>query len=275
MKTLWQIAAKELRDGLRNRWIAALILTLAGLALVLALLGAAPGGGAKASALSVIIVSLTSLSVYLLPLIALMLSYDAIVGEAERGTLLLLLSYPVTRWQIVLGKFAGHLAILAMAILLGYGGVGLVIGLLGGADSVGWSALAALCVSSILIGGVFIAFGYCISVAVAERRKAAGLALVLWLFLVVLYDLGLLGTLVLDSEQTISPDLFTALLLANPIDSFRLFNMTWVGDVQDAAGLAGLGSEALPHRLLPLALLVLWASAALAAATAQFLHREP
>ena len=41
------------------------------------------------------VVSLSSLTIFLVPLIALLLSHDAIVGEAERGTLLLLLSYPV------------------------------------------------------------------------------------------------------------------------------------------------------------------------------------
>ena len=45
-------------------------------------------------ALDVVIVSLSSLTI-LLPLIALLISHDAIVGEMERGTLLLLLSYPV------------------------------------------------------------------------------------------------------------------------------------------------------------------------------------
>ena len=56
--------------------------------------------------------------VFLLPLIALLISHDAIVGEMERGTMLLLLSYPVGRWQVLLGKFVGHLAILAFATLL-------------------------------------------------------------------------------------------------------------------------------------------------------------
>ena len=37
-----------------------------------------------------------------------LLAYDAIVGEADRGTLALLLSYPVARWQVMAGKFAGH-----------------------------------------------------------------------------------------------------------------------------------------------------------------------
>ena len=50
MRTLVVLAAAEFRYGVRNRWIVASTLLLAGLALTLALLGAAPGGATKVSA---------------------------------------------------------------------------------------------------------------------------------------------------------------------------------------------------------------------------------
>ena len=118
------IAGQEIRDGLRNSWIVALTLALAGFALSLTLLGSAPGGSVGASPLLVTVVSLSSLTIFLLPLIGLMLSYDSVVGEVERGTLLLLLSYPVARWQVMFGKFLGHMSILAFATLVGYGVAG-------------------------------------------------------------------------------------------------------------------------------------------------------
>jgi Cu-processing system permease protein len=274
MIVIWHLAAKEIRDGLRNRWIAATVLTLAGLALTLALLGAAPGGGTKASALSVTVVSLSSLSVYLLPLIALMLAYDAVVGELERGTLLLLLSYPVKRWQVVLGKFLGHVAILGVAIVLGYGSAALAVFATDGADAKGVSAFAALCGSSVLLGGTFLALGYVLSALCEERARAAGLAIGLWLFLVVIYDLGLLGLLLLDAQQAIAPPLFAGLLLANPADAFRVFNMTLIEGVRQVGGLAGLGAEAMPHRAVPIAILFAWALAALGGATVLLARRE-
>ncbi|MCK4704719.1 MAG: ABC transporter permease subunit, partial [Gammaproteobacteria bacterium] len=130
MKMLWLLALKELRDGLRNRWIAAAILLLGGLALALSMLGSAPTGSIKASTLDISVISLASLSVYLIPLIALMLSFDTLVGEFERGTMMLLLTYPVTRWQVIIGKFIGHVIILFIAILTGYGGAALIMSLL-------------------------------------------------------------------------------------------------------------------------------------------------
>jgi Cu-processing system permease protein len=121
MRNLGIIAGKEVRDGLRNRWIVATTLLLAALALTLTFLGSVPTGTVGASRLAVTIVSLSSLTIFLVPLIALLLAYDAVVGEFDRGTLLLLLSYPVARWQVVIGKFLGHLAILAFATVVGYG----------------------------------------------------------------------------------------------------------------------------------------------------------
>src|SRR5690606_12587825 len=85
MSTILVIAEKEIREGLRNRWVLATTLLLATLALSLTFLGSAPTGNVGASALDVVIVSLSSLSVFLVPLIALLISHDAVVGEMERG----------------------------------------------------------------------------------------------------------------------------------------------------------------------------------------------
>lgn len=274
MTIVWHLAMKEIRDAFRNRWVAATILTLAGLALALALLGSAPVGTIKASALGITVVSLSSLSVYLLPLIALLLAYDALVGELERGSLLLLLSYPVARWQVVLGKFLGHLAVLTLAIVIGYGSAAALVGVLGGADGQAWLAFAALCLSSVLLGAVFLALGYLLSAVCDERAKAAGLAIALWLFLVVLYDLGLLGLLLADKDQILAPPVFAGLLLANPTDAFRVFNMTLFDGARQLSGFAGLGAELLPNRALPLAALGAWVLGALGLASLFFMRRE-
>jgi Cu-processing system permease protein len=107
MRTVLTLAGKELREGVRNRWVLATTLLLAALALTLALLGSAPTGTVGANRLDVATVSLASLTIFLVPLIALLLSHDAIAGEAERRTLLLLLAYPVGRGAVILGKFLG------------------------------------------------------------------------------------------------------------------------------------------------------------------------
>ncbi len=212
MRALTTIAAKEIRDGLRNRWVVAATLLLGAMALSLAFLGSAPTGTVGVNALSVTVVSLSSLTMYLVPLIALMLSYDAVVGEIERGTMLLTLAYPVARWQIIVGKFAGHILILAFATVLGYGAAAVAISLTGdgdgGGDSESWRAFARMIGSSILLGATFLALGYLLSAVVRERSTAIGLAVAVWLFFGLLYDMALLGALVADTGQVIDAGLF-------------------------------------------------------------------
>jgi Cu-processing system permease protein len=275
MKTIWIIAMKEIRDALRNRWVVSATLLLAALAFGLAFLGSAPTGAVGAKPLAVIVVSLASLTIFLLPLIALMLAYDALVGEAERGTLLLLLTYPLSKGQLLLGKFIGHLLVLTLSTWIGYGAAGLAVGWgSGGADPESWRAFALLLASSVLLGASFIAMAYLVSSLVQERGAAAGLAIAIWLLFVVLYDMGLLGLLVATRGQ-IHEQVFPWLLLANPADVFRLLNLTAFEQVRSFAGLAGL-SGVMPFSALQLLVaLLLWIIVPLTAATLLFRRREP
>ena len=159
------IATKEVTDGLRNRWIIIITLLMAGLALILTLLGSAPTGTTKISALAVTIVSLSSLSIFFVPLIALLLSYDSVVAEDDRGTLILLLAYPVAHWHVIAGKFLGHLALLSLAIVFGYGAaaVAVIAGDAGDWADQAWGGFAGLIAILVFSALLFESFVYLIS----------------------------------------------------------------------------------------------------------------
>ena len=274
MKMIWILALKELRDGLRNRWIAAAIILLATLAIVLSLMGSAPTGSVKVSALDITVINLASLSVYLIPLIALMLSFDALVGEFERGTMLLLLTYPVTRWQVIMGKFVGHVLILFIAIFAGYGSAFFFMAVMGDGSIDGWQAYFMMMTSSLLLGSVFIALGYFVSVIVKERATAIGSAIGLWLVFVVLYDLILFGALLLDKQQVIGQKLFSTLMLISPTDSYRILNLSMFDGVSQSAGIPGLASNAGMSSGLLLGVILTWIIIPLVATLYIFQKRE-
>ena len=257
MRNLLIIADKEIRDGLRNRWIVATTLLLAALALTLTFLGSVPTGTVGASRLAVTVVSLSSLTIFLVPLIALLLAYDAVVGEFDCGTLLLLLSYPVARWQVVIGKFLGHLAILAFATAVGYGAAAGAL-LVADGHVAGLATFAGMIGSSILLGAVFVAIGYLISAIVRDRGLAGGFAIGVWLLFVLIYDMALLGLLVVDKGRTISAGMLDALLLLNPADAFRVLNLTGSGGVSQFAGMAGLSEDAGLSPAVLVSALLLW-----------------
>ena len=275
MKGIWTIARKELADSLRNRWLIAISLIFAVLALGIAWFGAAASGTVGYASTPATIASLASLGIFLIPLIALLLAYDAIVGEEEGGTLLLLMTYPLSRGQLLFGKFLGHGLTLALATLIGFGVAGVAIALL--VDDVAIDILAAalfrFILSTVLLGWGFVALAYVISVRVSETPLAAGLALAIWFFFVLVFDLMLLGILV-ASDGRLNPDLLPWLLLLNPTDIYRLLNIVAFEGGAQLTGVLSLGSD-LPMGPAGLwVALVLWFVVPLAGAWALFRNRR-
>ncbi|ADJ23682.1 copper ABC transporter, permease protein NosY [Hyphomicrobium denitrificans ATCC 51888] len=275
MTNILLIAWKEIQECLRNRWVVAMTLLLAALALSLTFLGSAPTGTVGTSALDVVIVSLSSLTIFVIPLVALLISHDAIVGEMERGTMLLLLSYPVSRLQVLLGKFLGHLAVLTFATAFGYGAAAIAL-MVSGAEIGGgsWAAFAGMILTSILLGAVFIAIGYLISALVRERATAAGISIGVWLLLVVLFDMAMLGALVVDQGRTISSAAVSGMLLFNPTDVYRLFNLAGAENVSVLTNMSGIADQASLSPAVLLATLVIWVLVPLTLAGLTFSRRE-
>lgn len=273
MTRILSTAGTEFRIALRNRWVAIALALMAVFSLVLALAGSAPTGGLGVDRLSVIVASLTSLSVYLIPLLALLMSFDAIAGEAERGTLPLLLAYPISREEVLIGKLLSHLAILAVAVLLGHG-LAAGVALLTDENALqGLPALARLSWSSVLLGATFLGAGYALSSLSRRPSGAAGLAIGLWLGLVVLYDLALLSAIVADNGGWFTTRAFPVALVLNPADAFRLFNLSASDATAAAAGVGGAAGSVPIWQSL--ASVLLWPLAALALAAAAFRKVTP
>ncbi|HEY9052193.1 MAG TPA: ABC transporter permease subunit [Gammaproteobacteria bacterium] len=274
MRNIFIVAAKEYRDGWRNRWVLAITGIFAFFAFVIAYFGAAASGQVGFTSLATTIVSLASLAVFLVPLIALLLGYDTIVGEDTQGTLLLLLSYPLSRWQLLTGKLCGQGAILASATLIGFGVAGVVITIFAGQDDFAdvWQAFAIFVLSAVLLGWAFLAMAYLISVVASDKGRAAGVALIVWFFFVLIFDLGMLGILVLTSGQD-GGDMLAYLLLLNPTDIFRLINLASFESTQNYAGILVVAEDLLLSPGLLLLALGAWVIAPFAAATWLFRQR--
>jgi len=273
MSRILATSGTEFRIALRNRWVAISILLMALFSVVLSAAGSSATGTIGVDRLSVVVASLTSLAVYLVPLVALLMSFDAIAGEVERGTLPLLLTYPVSRPEILLGKLLAHLAILTLAVAVGYGIAAAAALLLDPEAAAGLPALWRLLWSSVLLGATFLGVGYAASALARRPSGAAGLAIGIWLGLIVLYDLGLLAAVVADDGGLFTTKVFPLALLANPADAFRLYNLAASQATAAAAGVAG-AANTIPL-WASLASILLWPVAALALATAAFRKVTP
>ena len=268
------VAGTEFRISLRNWWVvlATAIFTLFALALTFSGTG---GAETKAGQLSLAAANIATLSVYLIPLIALLISYDSFAGEVERGTLALVLATPVSRAALLAGKLLGLIVILAIAMVSGLVISSLAAGLAYGFDPDGLVAIARLAVTGLLLGSVFIAIGMLVSMASPRTGAAAALAVGVWLLAVVLYDLALLAGILSDSGGFFTRTLFPYLVIANPGDAFRIFNLALLSDKAPVSGLDGIASTLPFDTSYAIAALVFWLAAILAASYARIRRLAP
>ena len=110
--------------------------------------------------------------------------------------------------------------------------------------------------------------------AVKQRSTAISIAIGIWLVMVVLFDLALLGILVADQEQSISQNFFSKLMLLNPTDMYRIFNLTNISSSIETYSLAG-SSDLKLFTLFDLCLaFILWLALPLTASIGIFKRRE-
>jgi Cu-processing system permease protein len=261
------VAGKEFWDRIRNRWVLAVAVVFTVFALVIAYFGGAQQGAVGFRSIEFTIASLVSLVIYLIPLIALVLGFDAIVGERERGSLELLLSLPITRFELLLGKYLGLAAALAFSTVAGFGLVAIVL-----APNLELNALFhyfGFMLSSVLLGMAFLSLAVMVSVFAADRTRASGLAIALWFFFVLVFDLLLLGALVVTGGQY-GGEAFPNLLLLNPADVFRILNIFSLDDVRSLYGLATVFPRALAAPWLLTLVMLAWIAAPLGLAAWRF-----
>ncbi len=128
---------------------------------------------------------------FLIPLVAIGLSFDAVNSEFNRRTMSRLLAQPIYRDAVLLGKFLASLATLAVglaALWLLMIGLGLVTM---GVPPTGQETLRGLTflVVAILYGAIWIAIALACSVVFRSTATSALAALGLWLLLTVLWPI--------------------------------------------------------------------------------------
>jgi Cu-processing system permease protein len=272
------LAGKEFRDRVRNRWVLAVALVFTVFSVAISYFGGAEQGTLGPRSIEFVITSQVSLVIYLVPLIALLLGFDAIVGERERGSLDLLLALPLTRGELLLGKYLGLAGALACSTVAGFA---LMAGLL--YERFGWQGLypyLGFVLSAVLLGLAFLSLALLLSVLSRDRTRASGMAIALWFFFVLVFDLLLLGLLVAGSGQPgasggfagglFSGDWLAWLLLLNPADIFRILNVFALDQLRGLSGVAGIVSPSLADPWLMSGAMLAWIAVPLVLAARRF-----
>jgi Cu-processing system permease protein len=270
-RTVLLLARKELRDSLRNRWFITYTVAFAVLAIALAYLsrvGTAMSGFAGFGATAA---SLVNLVLLIVPLMGLTIGAAAIAPERERGTLAYLLAQPINRAELFLAKYLGLAAALAGSLAIGFGVSAFTLA--HGADRRQLQLFLTLAGLATVLALAMLSVGMLISVLARRSAAATGTAIMAWLVIVFVGDLGLMGSAILFRLRASSLLLAS---IASPAQSFKIAVIASYDPTLDLLGPAGLyASNTFGTALVGVlvACLVAWVIMPLAAALALFVRR--
>ena len=124
---------------------------------------------------------------YVLSLIALLFTFDALSGERERGTLRLMLANSIPRHTVLIGKFLGALFSISIPFI-----VAVLVNLLliSTANTVhltteAWGRLGIICCLALLYTSLFLALGLLVSARVQRSAVSLMILLLTWVTVVV------------------------------------------------------------------------------------------
>jgi ABC-type transport system involved in multi-copper enzyme maturation permease subunit len=170
----------------------------------------------------------------LMSLLVIMISFDSLCGEKRDGTLRLLLSYPVSRIQLFIGKFMGSLFVVMITLLVA---VLLNLLILTLNDALPLSELILLKIGWALLLSLFVlSFVLLLGMAVSAMVQTPSISLVVLIIIWIIFTVAIPGTARLAGEQMV--DLTPAYQQQQNIDeqikaladSLPVDALSWNGD---------------------------------------------
>lgn len=206
------IAKKEIMDSVRSKWIIILSIFFAILAITSSYFSSTGTGWRDFEyAMRGMILFIQ----FLIPIIGLALGYASVKKEVETGTMNALISFPVTRIEIIIGKFIGLSTVLASSVFLGFIISGVIIVL--NVQNANFETYFIFIMESILLGLTFLSFSMFFSVITKRRSQAMGASIFLWLFFLIIWGVIISGLMILTDIDMV--------LSANEADWIFSFNM--------------------------------------------------
>ncbi|TCS93606.1 ABC transporter permease [Hazenella coriacea] len=214
---LWTICRFELRNMTRQRsFYTFLLLWVVVMSLVILIQQNIPNFGNYTNVTG----TMFNLILYLLPLLTLVLSSFSITNERESGQWKLLLSYPVSSWEYLIGKFLGQF--IAQWIIL-TGSLGFTVGLsplFGVPLTFTW--VLAVYLFAILLLFFFLLLGMLVGVQSATRWQALMRSIAIWFVLIMIWPIILISVLSFLPYPMIESAM-KVILFINPAEWIRVW----------------------------------------------------
>jgi Cu-processing system permease protein len=240
MGRLFIIGRLEFASVARLRWI-----RLFAAAFALLTLGAAWSAGSARELAGVdsfarTTVALVPLVLLLVPLVAILLG---VAGQTtEAGSDAFLYSQPVTRFEVILGRWCGQSAALGCSLAAGLGAGAAFVAL--GAGAADFPQFLVFAAATFVLALVFLAIAALLAACFERRTAALAAGAFVWFFFVLFFDAVALASAVWLTGRAGSRLLMLS-VFANPADLVRVLTLSFAGTPY----LLGAAGESW-HRLL-------------------------
>ncbi len=257
----------------RNRWVISFALLFAGLTLGLGYFGMVTSGYAGFQDFVRTAASIVNTGGFLIPLFALVLGVVSFVTHPEY--LELLVTQPISRTRVLVGRYLGLCLTVLGAAGLGFGLPGAVIAMAAGTE--GALRYLAVIVYLGLLAMAFTGIALLVTLLAKRRQVALGIALGVWIFFELVYGLLMLGSTLYLPEKVLKTSLLIG-LLGNPVDLARVLSLLHIGGPQlfgpAGATLVKLTGSPTVATLVGVVGLLLWVVVPLLVAVQLFKHQD-
>jgi Cu-processing system permease protein len=235
IKAIYDISLQELAINIRNKWTIIFALVFGVLVVSISYVGLMAEGFSGMQNFTRTSASLLNLVLYIVPLVALTMGTLSFTGD--KGSMELLFSQPVSRSEVLLGKFLGVFLSIALSTLIGFALAGALVIVSNGTK--GLASYVSFVLLSLGLSLAFLSISVLVAAASKRKAKAFGIALFLWFFFVLFYDLLALGGTLLLKGRSANLFLFLS-LFGNPVDMVRVATLIILDNVTifGAAGAA-------------------------------------
>lgn len=221
------IAKQEFLLNRRNKWIAIFAITFSLLTFFISYFGMVTSGYSGFQDFARTSTSLIKLSGFLIPLFSLLIGVFSFISNLEYTELLL--SQPLSRAQVVIGKYLGLAFTLIGATTIGFTIPGVIISIsIGTEGALGYMTTVLFI---IIQGLIFIGCAILITLLAKRQQLAVGISIGVWIFFEVIYGLIVLGTTIYFSAEILKYILLFS-LIGNPIDIARVLSLIAIGGLE-------------------------------------------
>jgi len=224
MLRILTVAQREIKLGFRNSWTYSFLILLSIFTIAILLL---QSGAATSEGYTDMTGTVMNMTLYLLPLITLLLGGFSATTEKESGQWGLLSTYPISAYAFLWGKWLGLAVILLAMMFFSFGLAGIVSFLFGQQLSI--DTLIFFWLFSSCLALVYLSIALFIGSIAKNRWQALIGGIGTWFLTIVIWPLLIVSTLShLPSYPMIQPTL-QALTILNPAEFVRVFSIMKIG----------------------------------------------